>query len=197
MKISGQFADPLSRALRKHYPNIKVVRWGSVRKMIGDDNMLRYLASVRQTGLLEPAHLDSLAAAIRPYAQHLIIQRIESDELQFSKSPVNETIDGREVHTEDRLETVRRMTVLFGLYDLDQRKLVWSATVQREASTSRSVRPEADLDIDGLLGLVIDVTEALDGQAKPAKFREFPEPESQIKIMTLIYGEFAENLPKD
>jgi hypothetical protein len=197
MKISGQFSDPLNRAFQKHYPNTRVVSWGSVRKIIGDDNMLRYLTSVRERRLLEPSHLDSLAAALGPNAQYLVIQRIEGDELEFDKDEIKETVDGQEVHTKDGLETIRRMTVYFGLYDLDQGELVWSATVQRKASKYRTVRAGTDIDLDGLLGLVVDVAEALDEQTDPDRFGKFPKPASQIEVMTLVYGEFAENLPRE
>ncbi len=197
MKISGQFSDPLSRALRKHHPNTKVVMWGSVRKTLGEDSMLRYLASVRESRLLQPSQLDSLNAAIGQYAQYLIIQRIEGDELEFDKDEIRETVDGREVHTKDGLETIRRMTVYFGMYDLDRGELVWSATVQRQASKYSTVRAGTEIDIDGLLGLVIDVAEALDEQTDPDRFAKFPKPASQIEVMTLVYGEFAEHLPRE
>jgi hypothetical protein len=198
IKISGQFSDPLNRAFQKHYPQTKVKSWGNVRKAIGDDNMLRYLASVRTSRLLEPSHLDSLVAAIGPDAQYLVIQRIESDQLEFDKDAIKETDEwGNEKHTKDGLETIRKMSVYFGMYDLDQGELVWSATVERKASTYRQVRAGIDLEFDGMLGLAIDAAEALDEQSDPDRFKQFPKPASQLEVMTLVYGEFAEHLPRN
>ncbi|UCH84021.1 MAG: hypothetical protein JSW50_16590 [Candidatus Latescibacterota bacterium] len=198
IKISGRFSDPLNRAFYKHYPNTKVLTWGNVRKMIGDDNILAYLESVRTTRQLATVHLDSLAAAIGLDSQYLVIQRIESDQLEFEKDEIKETDEfGNEKHTQDGLKTIRKINVYFGIYDLDRSELVWSATVQREDSNYRKVRAGIDLDIDGILGLAVDVAEAIDEHTDPDKYKPFPKPPSQIEVMTLIYGEFAEHLPRD
>lgn len=195
--LSNQLSVHLQQALRKERGNIKIVEWGDVRRAVGDEKLQRCLAAVREYGTLEATLVESLSAGLGNGARYVIVHRIESDQLKFNESDDQEFVDGVWVVKGTLLKTTRSISVAFSVYDLENGKRVWEATIEGAKETKRKVGLDEPLDIGGWVGTAVDVVDAMDEIFGEDDAVQFPKPASQASVMKSIYGKFAKELPKN
>jgi hypothetical protein len=195
-ELSRLLTSSLHGELRSRRGDIRCVPWGDVRLAAGDSLLNACLAEIYEYERIRPASLDSLANRVRSNARYALVQRIESDRLEFSESDKSENIDGEWKVTGTELKTTRTITSTFTIYDLDSSSRVWLATIEGKRETTRDVRPEDNVDFGGWLGKVVDVVEAVDNVlGEPEAPESFPDPATRESVMESVYKKFIEELP--
>ncbi len=119
-------------------PDVTVWPWPAVRDACGDSALVQVLTAFARGGVLLPAQLGPLAAALDE-VRYLALARVEQDETTLHESAEGvmenqRTKDGRDVHGSPRdpaLKTRRKLTVTLDVYDLAEGRSVWTTTAER------------------------------------------------------------------
>lgn len=193
--LSRNLSTHVENTVREHRPDIKIMRWGEVRRTLDDRTLEPLLASIREYGSFEDSDLDTLSALLGDHARYIFVHRIETDELSFSESDVTEQQGDETVKTGTRLATKRMISSTLSIYDLTDRKRVWYATIEGDVETSRKIPVEEGVDIGGFLGSVINFAEAVDDIFGTPESPKYPQPALQTSVLDKIYEKFAKELP--
>jgi hypothetical protein len=202
IRRSTQLSPRLQAALHKELEGIDIVEWGEVRRMLGDRMVRRYLDEVLDFATIGPAVLDSLGVALRNVSRYAIVHRIESDKVEFDEDETGKHEDDEWVKTGYELKTKRIISATFSVYDLDEGKRVWTATIEGNWVARKQISAEEAKRLDvggGWFGKVVDTIYVLDDVfgEDDEKPNPFPPPPTEATVMERLYGKFAEEVAKE
>ncbi|MFO7608083.1 MAG: hypothetical protein R6X35_02620 [Candidatus Krumholzibacteriia bacterium] len=191
--LAGSLYGPLLAA----GPGVPVWPWPAVREAGGDSLLAGILDAFARGGVLRPAQLAPLAAALGE-VRYLALARVEKDEITLDQSAEaaiekQRARDGRDVHAgslDTALKTRRKLTVTLDVYDLAAGRSVWTATAERHrdqfydftgsaAGEPPSVVPTGEpvITADGRPLPTADFTDVLDDACKVLARRLLVPPE--------------------
>ena len=199
MMLSNWLSNELKFALLEKREGIDVMPFGEVRRAAGESLMKQCLQEIHDYGSIDPALLDDLAKELPPDVKYAVVHRIETDRMKFEEDENRQDRDGTSVVTGYTLKTIRMITATLYVYDLQQGKQVFLATIEGKDETKREITMNERVDLGGILGDVIDAAEAINeifGDKSDERWENFPPPPTQDVVMRHIYNKFAEELPK-
>jgi hypothetical protein len=178
----GQFESLLATALREAYPRLKVVSAGAVAGALGDGSHGELLARYRLAGELDSAALQEMSNRLSNL-RYVVLARIEADVTDSSETVTQDSLGKKSKYEQVALVASRTMTVGFLVYDISLRRAVWSGRLAKSDSASNNyVEPRGF--VESL------VTALLRGSHK------YPGAPQQLKVLRLLFEEFAESLPQ-
>lgn len=187
--LALDYGSALTRVLRK------AREWSSLKGpgealLAGDvDTYREILADYRHTARLDAEALGELAP-VRRMGRYLLMGRLDVDEIERTHEETRDDQADR-VRFEVELLTRRHVGVTFDLFDLELRRIVWSATLDRRVQVrgerfTHETYPEQMQD---------SAIEELAEIRERIRQLGHPPPPKRSEVLEHIYGDLEEALP--
>jgi len=159
-----------------------------VVERLGEDVHQRMMGAYRRAGDLDSTTLAELGIALSGQARYAALARIEDVALKHLRAQSDEDPDPEVEKLKITKETRRTARVTFDVYDLTERRSVWSGEISSSSSNQVSFNPDrAERSLLGIVG------RAVFGGGDP----DYPEaPTVSAAIQAACY-DFGRALPKE
>ncbi len=198
------YRDTLSRALRDHAPELRVVQPAAAGERLDEATRARLLDAFRRHADLERGQIATLADSLATTARYAVLARLESDSVHQQRSDSEQELtapiagDDKRHRPTGEVEVVlelyarRSGSVALQVYDLERRQSVWSGAISQNVTRRNEYRrrylrhrPHLRLFADLLMEEI--VAERADAA--------YPTPPDTLALINALFSGFTDNLP--
>jgi hypothetical protein len=180
--MRAQFESLLATSLKEVYPHLAVVSAGAVVTAIGDSLHGALLEGYRRVGELDSAALHEVSARL-PKSRYVVFARIEGDNTDSAETVTQDSAEKKLKVERIVLSRSRTITVEFHVHDGLLVRSVWTGQLMKSDTTSKTY-----IEPRGFVASL--VTAIVRGSHK------YPSPPTRMKVLRLLFEDFAESLPQ-